>query len=51
MGHADAVIMGETGTCGNTIKVLENAGVKVAEKPSDVGQVAGESHGNVGCFL
>jgi succinyl-CoA synthetase alpha subunit len=36
MGHAGAIIMGETGTAENKIKAFENAGVKVAEKPSDV---------------
>jgi len=36
MGHAEAIIMGKTGTAENKIKAFENAGVKVAEKPSDV---------------
>jgi succinyl-CoA synthetase alpha subunit len=36
MGHAGAIIMGNTGTAENKIKAFENAGVKVAEKPSDV---------------
>jgi succinyl-CoA synthetase alpha subunit len=36
MGHAGAIIMGKTGTAENKIKTFEDAGVKVAEKPSDV---------------
>jgi succinyl-CoA synthetase alpha subunit len=36
MGHAGAIIMGKTGTAEHKIEALENAGVKVAEKPSDV---------------
>jgi succinyl-CoA synthetase alpha subunit len=36
MGHAGAIIMGNTGTAENKTKAFENAGVKVAEKPSDV---------------
>jgi succinyl-CoA synthetase alpha subunit len=36
LGHAGAIIMGKTGTAKNKIKALKNAGVKVAEKPSDV---------------
>jgi len=36
MGHAEATMMGETATAENEIKASENAGVKVAEKPSDV---------------
>jgi succinyl-CoA synthetase alpha subunit len=39
MGHAGAIIMGETGTAENKIKAFENAGVKVAEKPSDVAEL------------
>jgi len=31
MGHAGAMIMGETGTAENKIKAFENAGMKVAE--------------------
>jgi succinyl-CoA synthetase alpha subunit len=36
MGHAGAIIMGKSGTAENKIRAFENAGVKVAEKPSDV---------------
>ena len=36
MGHAGAIVMGKTGTGENKIEAFENAGVKVAEKPSDV---------------
>jgi succinyl-CoA synthetase alpha subunit len=36
MGHAGAIIMGDTGTARNKIETFEDAGVKVAERPSDV---------------
>jgi succinyl-CoA synthetase alpha subunit len=36
MGHAGAIIMGKTGTAEHKIEAFKNAGVKVAEKPSDV---------------
>jgi succinyl-CoA synthetase alpha subunit len=36
MGHAGATIMGKTGTAENKIEAFESAGVKVAEKPSDI---------------
>jgi succinyl-CoA synthetase alpha subunit len=36
MGHAGAIIMGKSGTAENKIRAFENAGVKVAEKPSKV---------------
>jgi succinyl-CoA synthetase alpha subunit len=36
MGHAGAIIMGKHGTAQSKIEALINAGVKVAEKPSDV---------------
>ena len=39
MGHAGAIIMGKTGTAENKIKAFENAGVKVAEKPSEVAEL------------
>jgi succinyl-CoA synthetase alpha subunit len=42
MGHAGAIIMGKAGTAETKIKAFESAGVKVAEKPSDVARdVAG----------
>lgn len=39
MGHAGAIIMGKTGTAEGKIEALRNAGVKVAEKPSDVSKI------------
>jgi succinyl-CoA synthetase alpha subunit len=36
MGHAGAIIMGDMGTARSKVEAFENAGVKVAEKPSDV---------------
>jgi len=36
MGHAGAIIMGKQGTAQSKIEALTNAGVKVAETPSDV---------------
>ena len=36
MGHAGAIIMGRTGTAEHKIEAFKNAGVKVAEKPSEV---------------
>jgi succinyl-CoA synthetase alpha subunit len=36
MGHAGAIVMGKTGSAENKIRAFENAGVKVAEKPSAV---------------
>ncbi|RLI40544.1 succinate--CoA ligase subunit alpha [Candidatus Bathyarchaeota archaeon] len=36
MGHAGAIIMGKAGTAESKIKALKNAGVDVAEKPSDI---------------
>jgi succinyl-CoA synthetase alpha subunit len=39
MGHAGAIIMGESGTAENKVKAFENAGVKVAEKPSEVAEL------------
>ena len=39
MGHAGAIVMGKTGTAENKIEAFENAGVKVAEKPSAVAEL------------
>lgn len=39
MGHAGAIVMGRAGTAENKIERLRNAGVKVAEKPSDVAKI------------
>jgi succinyl-CoA synthetase alpha subunit len=39
MGHAGAIIMGKAGTAESKIEVLRSAGVKVAEKPSDVARL------------
>jgi len=36
MGHAGAIVMGKTGTAESKIKAFKDAGVNVAEKPSDV---------------
>ena len=36
MGHAGAIVMGKAGTAESKIDAFRNAGVKVAEKPSDV---------------
>jgi len=39
MGHAGAIIMGKAGTAESKIEALRSAGVKVAEKPSDVARL------------
>jgi succinyl-CoA synthetase alpha subunit len=39
MGHAGAIIMGRTGSAQSKIEAFENAGVQVAEKPSDVAEL------------
>jgi succinyl-CoA synthetase alpha subunit len=39
MGHAGAIIMGKTGTAESKIEAFEKAGVKVAEKPSEVAEL------------
>ena len=36
MGHAGAIIMGKTGTANSKIEAFTEAGVPVAEKPSDI---------------
>ena len=43
MGHAGAIIMGKQGTAQSKIEALINAGVKVAEKPSDVATLLGKA--------
>ncbi len=40
MGHAGAIIMGKTGTAESKIEAFKNAGVKVAEKPSEVAELS-----------
>jgi len=45
MGHAGAIIMGKTGTAVSKIEAFEEAGVKVAEKPSDVARLLIEKLG------
>jgi len=42
MGHAGAIIMGKTGTAASKIEAFEKAGVRVAEKPSDVARLLAE---------
>ncbi len=42
MGHAGAIISGSTGTAAAKIKALTDAGVAVAEKPSDVARLLKE---------
>lgn len=39
MGHAGAIIEGESGTAASKIKALENAGVHIAKKPSEIAEV------------
>jgi len=45
MGHAGAIIMGKAGTAESKIEAFEKAGVKVAEKPSDVARLLSEKLG------
>ena len=39
MGHAGAIVMGKAGTAETKIEAFKKAGVKVAEKPNDVGEL------------
>jgi len=39
MGHAGAIVMGKAGTAENKIEAFKTAGVKVAEKPSDIARL------------
>jgi succinyl-CoA synthetase alpha subunit len=43
MGHAGAIISGSSGTAAAKIKALNDAGVAVADKPSDVARLLKES--------
>ncbi len=42
MGHAGAIVMGKTGTAKSKIEAFRKAGVKVAEKPSDIPKLLAE---------
>ncbi len=39
MGHAGAIVMGKSGTAESKIAALKNAGVEVAEKPSEIAEL------------
>jgi succinyl-CoA synthetase alpha subunit len=39
MGHAGAIVMGKAGTAESKIEAFRNAGVEVADKPGDVGEL------------
>ncbi len=39
VGHAGAIIMGKQGTVESKIDALSNAGVKIADKPSDIARL------------
>jgi succinyl-CoA synthetase alpha subunit len=43
MGHAGAIVMGKAGTAESKIEAFKNAGVKVAEKPSDITELLTKS--------
>ena len=45
MGHAGAIITGEAGTAQSKIVAFRKAGIKVAEKPSDVARLLAEGLG------
>ena len=42
MGHAGAIIMGKQGTAQSKIDAFSSAGVKIAEKPSDIARFVSE---------
>ncbi len=42
VGHAGAIIMGKHGTVESKVNALSNAGVKIADKPSDVAKLINE---------
>ena len=42
MGHAGAIISGSSGTAATKIKAMNDAGIQVAEKPSDVARILKE---------
>jgi succinyl-CoA synthetase alpha subunit len=39
MGHAGAIIMGDTGSAWNKVESFEKAGIRVAEMPSKVAEL------------
>ena len=39
MGHAGAIVMGKQGTAKSKVEALSNAGVKIADKPSDIARL------------
>lgn len=43
MGHAGAIVMGESGTYASKRRALEGAGVRVVDSPSEVGEAVGEA--------
>ena len=43
MGHAGAIIIGKQGTAQSKIEAFSTAGVKIAEKPSDIARTAYKS--------
>jgi len=45
MGHAGAIIMGQTGTAKSKVEAFENVDVSVAEKPSDVAELLASAFG------
>ena len=42
MGHAGAIVMGNTGTAESKINAFKEVGVDVAEKPSDIPKLLAE---------